>query len=129
MKLKPVVDLGTGNAGCGDVTIHRVGIDLIVRYESGLRPGRFDVLRFNDAAVFDFRSEGFASVGDLAFDHVHRVLDSDWLETLWSAHRSLPGGAGTKRHFVVYLSDFGQIDVLAEGVTRVEGEGDAVGTA
>jgi hypothetical protein len=117
-----VLDLPVPGSGCGDVCVTYRGLDVQVEYEYRAESAdRIGVLVFRRASAFRFADELHAPgfVGQ-SYDAVVEIDGSAWVAELRAREPSGISGVQGKRHFAVFLSSNGYLEVVAESVSEGE---------
>lgn len=109
------LQLPISQSGCGNTRLISDGVSLTIEFEYR-EAGRdlIGCLRFSEVIAYTFRNE-MHSQGYLseAYDAVHEVPESSWLQQMKDAAPNGVRDADSKRHFAVFLSSNGYFEVLA----------------
>ncbi len=115
-----VRNLPIPGAGCGDIQVRSDGCQLLVEYEYHSEEDRRDLIgaiSFSGVAGFRFRDEmhgsGFAQE---SYDTLVEIVDSEWRrEFLIIEPSGIWGSVKAKKHFAVFFSSNGYLEVIADG--------------
>lgn len=116
MTIRKAVDLPISGVGCGFIDIRSDGVQL----STGISDGQIPVgtMLFDDVTAFRFRDEmhslGYA---DGSYDTVVEIVDSEWVRELLEIEpKQILGSVNGSRHFAVFLSNNGYLEVVAKSV-------------
>ena len=116
MNAEKLVQLPISGSGCGDIRILSDGVELSVEYE--YRADGADwvgAIHFSDCIAYRFHNEmhskGYCSDG---YDAIAEVKSSSWLAELIRDEPTGIRDAIGKKHFAVFLSSNGYLEVIAD---------------
>lgn len=110
-------------SGSGSLTAQilskRTDLFLRVEYEDEDGEARSSLVRFKHAQLFRFENEMHSSVyPEEAYDAVVEVIQSDWSAEVERYEREKNRHSPwAKRHFCIFVSNKGQLNVIAESVS------------
>lgn len=119
MRVKELFSLPASGAGCGRLRIVASSVRLDAEFEyfsDELDREMTAILRFEGIKAFRFRQE-LLSLGFVkeSYDNLVEILESDWYcELLALEPRDVLGSIRGRRHFAVFLSNNGYLEVIAE---------------
>jgi hypothetical protein len=116
MTAAKVFDLPISGIGCGEIKIESNGVFLRVSLTDGIVDA--GQLFFDDVTAFRFRDE-MHSRGFIAesYDTLFEIQESAWLKELIEIEpEQILGSVVGSRHFVVFLSSNGYLEVIAKTV-------------
>jgi len=118
MKTKIIHSLITSDSGIGNIVLAFNGLTLIVYYEANSTSGTIvGSICFRYVVSYTFTDEAFAkSFTDGSFDTVVEIVDSRKIYELNKGVNSCFVEAARSKHYCVFLSNIGQLDVFAEEI-------------
>lgn len=116
MKAQAIAQLPVPGSGCGNIRVSSDGVELLAEFEYRTDGNDWiGQLRFDDVLAYRFRremqSKGYCSE---SFHAVAEVKDSSWLDEVAKNEPSGVHDAADKRHFAVFFSSNGYLEVIAE---------------
>ncbi len=119
MSERAVLALPITDAGCGDIRVVATSTRLDAEYQyfsEALNIDRIGIIRFVGLGAYRFRGElqslGFA---EGSYDSLVEIVDSAWCKELLSIEpNGIWGSVATKKHFAVFFSNNGYLEVIAD---------------
>jgi hypothetical protein len=124
MTLIKILDLSTSGVGCLDANVQHSGGDLRVEYGYETEESTWTgAIRFENVGAFRYANERHAKAfPSEAYDAVVEIPDSDWMKGLLAERPVDLQWPFERRHFAVFLSNCGYLEVIAERVEALPGK-------
>ena len=114
--IKKVLDLPIPSSGCGDIRITADSCDLIAEFEyySKDKKDMVGQIIFRDLNTFGFKDEKhILNYESGAYDNVVEIVDSEGIKLLQDVEPAGVRGVEGKKHYAVFFSSNGYLEVVA----------------